>query len=117
MRYRYENIEVLKCIDGDTIDVLVHVGFKIDFTERFRLYGINAYEKRGKERERGLEALRWLVERIKGRETRLETFKDKKGKYGRYLATLYVYDKRWVNVNKELVEKGHAVINYYGKRH
>lgn len=106
MQYRYENITINSIYDADTLTVTLHIGFKIDFTTKLRLYGINAWELRGEEREKGLIARDWLRERLKGEEVVIETMKDKKGKYGRYIAILFVDG---VNINDELVEKGHAV--------
>ena len=109
MQYRYENITINSIYDADTMDVTLHIGFKIDFTTKLRLYGINARELRKEEREKGLIARDWLRERLKGEEVAVETIKDKKGKYGRYIAIIFVKaGEEWVNINDELVEKGHA---------
>ena len=43
--YEYK-CELIKVVDGDTIDVLIDVGFSTFRKERVRLYGINAPESR-----------------------------------------------------------------------
>jgi len=108
--YEYTAV-VDKVIDGDTIDLIVNLGFHILFKERFRLYGINAYETRGEDRTRGLEAKAFLESCCpEGSTVSVKTVKDQKGKYGRYLASLWLGD---VCVNDELVAYGHAVYQKY----
>ena len=48
---------------------------------------------------------------ILNKEIYLETKKDRKGKYGRYLRTIWVKDEngKYFNVNVKLVEDGYAV--------
>lgn len=102
--YEYRAL-VLRVVDGDTIDVDIDLGLFVHVHERLRLYGIDAWENRGPERPDGLEAtaaLRGLIER---KEVVVRTRKDRKGKYGRFLADVYTDD---LHVNRWLVENGHA---------
>ena len=94
-----------RAVDGDTLDLDVDLGFKMAFNARFRLVGIDTPEVRGPEREDGLKATEWIRERLGDREFTIVTEKDSTGKYGRYLATIFVDG---VNVNKEMVELGIA---------
>jgi len=105
--YQYKNIEVLDAYDSDTLTLLVKMGFGVDITIKVRLFGINAYEVRGKEREQGLKARDYLRERLDKAKDLIwiETLKDKKGKYGRYLANLYIGEEC---LNETLVAAGHA---------
>lgn len=96
--------------DGDTVTLEVDLGFNVRLTERFRLYGINAPEVRGPERERGLESADCLRNWCEGEEIEVETLKDRKGKYGRYLAILW---HEGVNLNDRLVEEGLAEYREY----
>ena len=110
--YEYK-CELIKVVDGDTIDVLIDVGFSTFRKERVRLYGINAPESRTRdleEKARGLKAKDRLKEILKswGDNFVIKTEIDKKGKYGRILGMLY--DKTLLNcANRMLVEEGHAV--------
>ncbi len=54
---------------------------------------INAPELRGKERPRVLKSRDFLRSKIEGKEILIETIKDKKGKYGRDLAEIWLEDK------------------------
>lgn len=97
--------------DGDTIRVDWDLGASIWMrNEPIRLYGIDAPELRGEEREAGLAARDWLRERIDGKEIVMRTIKDAKGKYGRYLAVVF---REGEDINAALVAAGHAVFRSY----
>jgi len=70
---------------------------------------------RGVERPAGLRSRDFLRSKIEGKEVVLQTIKDKKGKYGRYLADIWLKDEsgNWINVNNLLVQQGHAVYKEY----
>jgi micrococcal nuclease len=79
--------------DGDTIDLNVDLGFQIAVTIRVRLLGVDTPELRGvdeAEKTRGLRAKEFTREFLEGKEVVVRTYKDKKGKYGRWLAELWV---------------------------
>lgn len=107
--YNY-SAEVVSVYDADTLTLKVDLGFGLTLTEKFRLYGIDAWEMRGVEKPEGTIARDWLRERLSSHEViYLKSYKDKKGKYGRYLATLYVEENgSFTNLNEQLVVLGHA---------
>ena len=77
--------------------------------QRFRLAGIDAPEVRGEERPEGLLASAWLKDFINKEESMFGPIKiasEKKGKYGRYIGTLFT--SRGLNINEELIRVGHA---------
>jgi len=99
-----------RIIDGDTIVADLYLGLNVILDDQYiRFYGIDAWETRGEEREKGLEAKEYLEERLSKRkieiEIRPEWGQNGKGKYGRWLGVVYVDG---VNINAELVEKEHA---------
>ncbi|HEC65642.1 MAG TPA: thermonuclease family protein [bacterium] len=99
-----------RIIDGDTIVADLYLGLNVILDGQYiRLYGIDAWETRGEEREKGLKAKEYLEGRLsKGQieiEIRPEWGQNGKGKYGRWLGIVYVNE---ININTELVEKGHA---------
>lgn len=111
--------KVVKVYDGDTITVDVDLGFGVSFRKMtVRLYGINAPEVRGPERQKGLEARDWLRDRILGKEVRIRTVQDRKGKYGRYLAFVYTIEGGssvdGTSLNDQLVRFGYAEKRDYG---
>jgi micrococcal nuclease len=111
-RARVENEKDI--YDGDTITVVIDLGFNIDFGElTLRLHGINAPEMRGAEKEAGRKSRDWLRARLKDREFIVQTIRDRKGKYGRYLAIIWVDG---VNVNEEMVQLGLAEKKDYDRR-
>ncbi len=100
--------------DGDTVTVTIDLGFNIDFGElTLRLHGIDAPEMRGPEKVEGRKSRDWLRERLAGREFIVQTIRDRKGKYGRYLAIIWVDG---VNVNEEMVRLGLAEKRDYDRR-
>ena len=104
--YEYRAI-VTKVYDGDTIWADIDLGFytwKKD--EHLRLLGINAPEVRGIERPQGLVSRDALAARIMGKEIIIRTEKDSRGKYGRYLARIFLDDE---DINSWLVSEGYAV--------
>ena len=111
-RYRATLIESSDIYDADTLTLTVDLGFGILSRMRFRLLGVNAWEIRGPERAHGLIGRNWLRQQIRpGDEIVVESYKDKTGKFGRYLGALFIDDRC---LNKELIELGHARENFYG---
>jgi len=75
-------------VDGDTIDVEIDQGFHDRKLIRLRLRGIDTWENRGDNREKGLTATRALRELVEGKEVVVRTHKS--GKYGRWLADVEI---------------------------
>ena len=117
--YEY-NAQVLRVVDGDTVDVLIDCGFSTFRKERVRLYGINAPESRTRDKEekkKGLAAKARLDQLITNTEGKIvvKTELDKEGKYGRILGVIWDEGKK-KNFNNMLVAEGHAVKYDGGKR-
>ena len=117
--YEY-NAQVLRVVDGDTVDVLIDCGFSTFRKERVRLYGINAPESRTRDKEekkKGLAAKERLDQLITNTEGKIvvKTELDKKGKYGRILGVIWDESKK-KNFNNMLVAEGHATKYDGGKR-
>lgn len=113
--YQYRGI-VQSVYDADTVRVDVDLGMSIWLrNEPLRLARINAPEVRGEEREAGVAAREYLREAVDGREVVIVTERDGKGKYGRYIAELWVKDSQgeWINMNDRLVAAGHAQYKHY----
>lgn len=110
MEYRYK-AKVVEVYDGDTITCDIQLGFNVVMQgQKIRLYGINTPEVRGKEKPRGLIVRDYLRRKILNKDVLLQTFKDKKGKYGRFLAIVHFQGQ---DINADLYEQGYAVINTY----
>lgn len=92
------------------------------FKDRFRLKGINAPEVRGEKREAGLKAEGWLITQLfrtvalvddkpvysSPRELTIYSHKGERGKYGRWLVTLFEESSLGRSVNDLMVDVGHA---------
>jgi micrococcal nuclease len=110
--YEYFVREVTKVVDGDTIDVVIDLGFSIMFASRVRLAGIDTPESRTtdkKEKALGLESKKYLADRLKdAKNIIIKTEKmDSSEKYGRILGWLYV-NGDGNSLNVEMIEKGYA---------
>lgn len=93
--------------DGDTVTAVVDLGFLHYQEMKLRLYGIDTPELRGPEREQGLIVRDILREMILDKDVEIHSYKDKQGKYGRYLATILLDG---VDINQWLVDNGHAEV-------
>lgn len=94
--YQYQAI-VKKVVDGDTLEIDIDLGLSVWVkSEKIRLYGVNTPEvfgiKKGTpEWEEGNKASTFVKKYLKENdEIIVETHKDKKEKYGRYLALIYI---------------------------
>jgi micrococcal nuclease len=113
--YEY-NCTVTRVVDGDTIDVILDLGFSILHKCRVRLYGIDTPESRTRDKDekaRGKLAAKFLEDSIKnGKVIILQSkLKDSKGKYGRVLGAVIVDG---VDINEKMILKSLAV-RYHGQ--
>jgi len=113
---QYTYPAVIKSVyDGDTCTAEISIGFSVQLNGiKLRLYGINAPELRNETLELGRASRDYLKELVLDKAVVLQTFKDAKGKYGRYLAKLWiVVGTEWICVNDALVSSGHAIYQEY----
>ena len=114
--FSYRVDKVTKVVDGDTIDVMLDLGFDIKYKSRVRLFGIDTPESRTRdkvEKVYGLKSKKFLQEQIKkAKKVSIKTYKgDETGKFGRILGDVFLDGK---SVNSLMCQKGHAV-EYYGQ--
>ena len=114
--YNFRVTEVTKVVDGDTIDVVIDLGFDIYKHERVRIAGIDTPEKRTRDLEEkalGIDATNWmkgvLEDTIAGDDelTIRTELKGGVGKYGRLLGWLYIGDAA-ISLNEQMIEEGYA---------
>ena len=111
----------LKVIDGDTIDLMIDLGFNIHHKIRVRLYGVNTPESRTKdaaEKELGLKAKSFRTDWLDGHQwVYVNTIPDKNDKYGRILARIFssdqVNDPKTACLNTDIIQAGYAR-EYFG---
>jgi len=111
--YEY-SCKVKRVVDGDTVDVVIDLGFDIHFATRVRLYGMDTPESRTRnkdEKVRGYMSKDFLEEWMEKDDVIIRTRRDKKGKFGRVLGEMIV---RGENVNKLMIKECLAV-EYYGQ--
>lgn len=113
--YHYKG-HVTAVYDGDTITVDIDLGLRTWIRdEKIRLHRINTPEIRGSSRLEGLRSRDFLRELILEKEIVIETIKDRKGKYGRYLGEIWLKtgEDTYMNINDELVAKGFGKYQKY----
>jgi micrococcal nuclease len=116
-------VTITRVIDGDTVDAMIDVGFKIKYAERIRLLGLDTPESRTSnkaEKILGIASKNRLKELIsqarplsnkRGRkDVILKTSKDGKGKFGRILGEIWINANGDFpqNANQALIDEGYA---------
>jgi len=107
--YEYRVAEVDRVVDGDTVDLVLDLGFSLFKKERCRVAGIDSPESRTrdlKEKKYGIEAKNALM-RMLSQKRNFIVRTEKDGKYGRCLAWIYAEgDKK--SINESMVDLGFA---------
>ena len=131
--------DLIKVLDGDTIDCYIDLGFDLKVKKRIRYMGIDTWESRTRdldEKEKGLAAKARNKELLEAGKFKLKSFGT--GKFGRGLAEIFVSPEYvgeyitecianpdnsidlsvdgWVSVNDILIEEGHAYDYHGGKK-
>ena len=139
MDFREYECELIKVVDGDTIDCWIDLGFKVKFKARVRYMGLDTWESRTRdleEKKKGLLAKARNKELLEQGIFKLKSFGT--GKYGRVLGEIFISpdfvgehitecianpeskidlsSDGWVSVNDILMEEGHAYEYDGGKK-
>ena len=114
--YNFRVTEIVKVLDGDTIDVLIDLGFDLFKKERVRIAGVDTPEKRTRDLEEkalGIDATNWMKKHLEDtiagdEELTIRTeLKGGMGKYGRLLGWLYVGEDT-ISLNEQMITEGYA---------
>ena len=121
--YSYK-INLLRVVDGDTIDAEIDLGFDIKVKKRIRFLGINTPESRTRnleEKARGLAAKDRVKQLLDGCDN-IQLKSHGVGKFGRCLGEIML-DRvdgseklTLVSLNELLISENHAVEYHGGKR-
>ena len=131
--------ELIRVLDGDTIDCYIDLGFNLKVKKRVRYMGIDTWESRTRDKE---EKAKGLLAKARNKELleqgvfKLKSFGQ--GKFGRVLGEVFVDPNfvgqhineciknpestidlsidGWVSVNDILIEEGHAYDYHGGKK-
>ena len=119
------DVEVIKVVDGDTVDVDIDLGFGICLKdERVRIMGIDTPESRTSDKVEDLfgEAAKARLKALMKNGGKLITTEDKsgedmKGKFGRILGDFKVeYNGEMKRVTEIMTEEGHCVPYFGGSK-
>lgn len=103
--------KVLKCIDGDSLEVSINLGWNVTQVFRIRIDSVDTKEIHGTEKKKGLEAKEKLKKLIENKEILLKQAKDN-DKYGRLLAEVYFND---MLISDWLIQEGLGK-EYHGEK-
>ena len=116
--YNFRVTEIVKVLDGDTIDVLIDLGFDLFKKEPVRIAGVDTPEKRTRdleEKAKGLAAKAYVKDLLENSdEGKFSIISHGRGKYGRVLGEIFVKGHEQ-SVNELLKEEGHAY-EYHGDK-
>lgn len=112
--YEYK-IKILRVIDGDTVDVLVDIGFSVHKKIRIRMMGIDTPESRTRdleEKKRGLASKTRFKEMLKNSKGNIRLISHGVGKFGRCLGELFSPEFE-CSLNQQMINEGFAY-EYFG---
>ena len=137
--FREYECELIRVVDGDTIDCWIDLGFKVKWKARVRYMGLDTWESRTRdldEKKKGLAAKARNKELLEAGRFKLKSFGT--GKFGRVLGEIFVSPEYvgnhiteciaspdsgidlssdgWVSVNDILIEEEHAYDYHSGKK-
>lgn len=117
--YYYRGI-CTRVVDGDTVHLMIDLGFRSFISIGCRLDGINAPEKTGPNKADGIAAMNFLDGILKDQNLIIRTFKmkekdharEKQGSFSRWLVEIYI-ENTIVSVNDAMVQNGYAEYKEY----
>jgi len=109
------NAETISIVDGDTLWVMIDLGFDLYHKRKIRFADINAPELSTSDGKVSSEYLKGIIK--PGQKVVIQSSKAE-DKYGRFVATVYTDAQVSVtiqgrNINSDLVATGHAVFKKY----
>ena len=108
--------QLIRVVDGDTLDCRIDLGFSVFVKKRVRLMGIDTWESRTRdleEKKKGLAAKSRLIELLQAEDGEFTLISYGVGKFGRVLGEIEVTAG---NVCDILVEEGHAYAYFGGNK-
>ena len=123
--YTYK-ADLLRIVDGDTVDARINLGFDVQLKVRIRFVGINTPESRTRdldEKKHGKAASARTKKILEAAGNKFILKSTERGKYGRALGILYVdtplagveLSPEGYSVNDALIVEGHAW-EYHGEK-
>ena len=110
--YIYRIKQILKVVDGDTIDADIDLGFDISLSKRIRLAAVDTPESRtadANEKKYGLQSKDWLKHKVENAKNILikTELPDSTEKYGRIIGHLFINDQE-TSLNNQMITEGYA---------
>jgi micrococcal nuclease len=108
--YNYR-AQVANVVDGDTLDLNIDLGLEVHVQTRVRLAGLNAPERGTPEGTAATLFVKMWTAEVANGDVRITTVKDRKEKFGRYLAYIHPFTDLGlpVSLNQAMIQAGHAL--------
>lgn len=106
--YEYK-CQLIRVIDGNTLEADIDLGFNIRIKQKIRLYGVEATNPHQADKET-IEEEKARLKTLLPREFLVQTILSKRSKVGRCLGILFVETAEGtrININEELISRGLA---------
>lgn len=109
--YTYQ-CNIIRVIDGNTVDAIIDLGFNVTIRQRIKLYGVLVSDVRSNDddtRNKAIASKNRLTELL-GNEFICETILNKRGKAGRIMGKLYTINNvgEQLDVGKQMIDEGFA---------
>ena len=95
-------------VDGDTIDLVIDLGYNITLKERVRLLRVDCKEIKGIDKEEGLIAKKFTEDYLLGRNVYITSHTD--DSFGRWLGEIFIEENgEYINFSDLLLKNNMAV--------
>lgn len=106
--YDYRVVDVVRVVDGDTLDLRLDLGFHLHTSLRFRLLGVDTPERGEPGWAEATEFVRRYLDDARDQQREVRATTQKADSFGRWLAQVYVRDQGGT-LSGALLAAGHAV--------
>ena len=111
--FRYFNVNIVRVIDGDTVEADIDVGFRTTIRNKFRLLGVNTPERRIVVMEAYDAATAYTQQWCDDHTGAIEIETMKHDSFGRWLA-MFRCQITGEYLNEMLIKEGHSPDDYRG---
>lgn len=108
----YNNVKLIRVVDGDTVELEVNLGYHLKFRDKFRLVRIDAPETNRKatrvEGTKSKVALEQMLHEEIDEHSGVWIEAFKKDSFGRWLCEIYTHRNN-ESINERMLTEGHAI--------
>lgn len=119
-KYSYTNVQIVRVVDGDTIEAIIDLGFEVLMKMPLRIYGLNTPERGQTGYVEATAAVKKFLKMNPSSRNPNPTARvsvntiQSSEKYGRYLAEVFLPDGS--SLSEKMIEGGFGVAYFGGAR-